>query len=182
MQDLDFDALYGVSKGRHFYQFYKSSEDYLKVLIAYFRAGLEKGDACLWLVSRRMGVERVYEECQARIPGFSEALASGRFQMRSAEDWYLTLGRFDEARALDNARQYLEEITSAGYKVLRGAGDAGAIPHEDWPLLHSYEEKIDEFIHRFQAIGLCAYPIFECSITDTRHVLERHDGVLVGKL
>lgn len=181
-ESLDFDSLYGVTRGKHLYQFYKSSEDYLKVLLSYFKAGLEKGDACLWLVSESMGIEKVLEACRSEIPGTDDYLARRQLQIRSAEAWYLTAGHFDESRALANARQYVTEVNEAGFRNLRGCGDAGAIPHEDWSKLPAYEIKIEGFVRQCGIIALCAYPILECSISDTRSVLEHHDSVLVGRI
>lgn len=181
-ETLDFDALYGVARGKHLYQFYKSSEDYLRVLLAYFHAGLEKGEACLWLVSESMGIRKVLDACRAEIPGTDAYLAKRQFQIRSAEAWYLTDGHFDEARALANARDFVTEVNQAGFQNIRGSGDAGAIPHEEWSKLPSYEIKIEGFVRQCGIIALCAYPILECSISDTRSVLEHHDSVLVGRI
>ncbi|HTL47372.1 MAG TPA: MEDS domain-containing protein [Verrucomicrobiae bacterium] len=182
MQKIDFDGLHGVSAGKHLYQFYKNTEDYLRILTAYFAAGLEKGDACLWLASEKTGLEKVREAAEQMIPNAARHLAAGRLEIRSAESWYLTKGRFDEARAADNARVYIAEKREAGFKTFRGAGDMAAIPHQDWNSVWPYEKKIDAFVKGNLITGLCAYPILECAISDTRKVLELHDGVLVGKL
>lgn len=178
----DFDVLHNVFPGRHFYQFYKNREDYLRVMIPYFHAGLEKGDACLWLISEKKGFENVLLEAKILIPDFEKYRQSGQFEIRPAEDWYLTNGRFDMVRAMRKAEEYAAQVRSDGYLRLRGSGDAVAIPHEDWPKVEIYEGHISSWIHENQVIALCAYPILECTLNDTKGVLEQHDDVLVGRL
>ncbi len=182
MRSADFDALYGVETGKHLYQFYKSSEDYLRILSSYFSSGLEKGDACVWLVSDAMGIGSVTAYLEKVIPDVKEHLETKRLQLLSAENWYLDGGKFNEEKALYNAAQLAGTLRQLGCSRLRGAGDAAAIPHAQWPEVHIYEEKIQHTLRDTPCILLCAYPILGCSIADTRAVLKNHDGVLVGRL
>ncbi len=179
---LDFDFVHNIAPGRHLYQFYKNSEDYLRVLIPYFQAGLTKGEACLWLVSDKMGVEKMSDAADAQIKRYLYYVSAGQFQILSAEKWYLTDGRFDEAKAVRNASEALQSALKRGFHRLRGAGDVGAIPHTDWPLVRAYEKKMASFIKTSSLIALCAYPILGCTLPDTKAVLEAHDSVLVGRL
>ncbi|MBI3307646.1 MAG: MEDS domain-containing protein [Candidatus Omnitrophica bacterium] len=180
-QAPDFDFLHQVSPGRHFYQFFKRSEDYFRVAIPYFLSGLKKGEACLWLISSRMGncgeIRKVFSSLVSDFDGLCQ---SGQLQILLAEEWYLTDGHFDEARALENASQYLQKIKSEGYAAIRGAGDAWAVPQRDWPGLMKYEKKVSALIHTENVTALCAYPILECTPTETRSILNCHDDVLVG--
>lgn len=182
MKKADFDALHGVETGKHLYQFYKCTEDYLRILTDYFSSGLEKGDACVWLVSEKVGPCRVLEHLRENIPDFDEHHQSGRMQILPAEDWYLDRGRFNEEKAIYNAVQMSRRLKDLGCSRLRGAGDAASIPHDQWGDLHCYEEKIHAALQSVPCILLCAYPILDCSIADTRAVLKNHDGVLVGRL
>lgn len=182
MKNADFDALHGVETGKHLYQFYKSQEDYLRILTSYFAAGLEKGDACVWLVSEKTGMQRVLEYVRERIPDFDAHHQAGRMQILSAENWYLDKGSFNEEKSLYNAVQMGNRVRGLGCSRLRGAGDAAAIPHEQWAAVHQYEEKIHTALKSVPCVLLCAYPILDCSISDTRAVLKNHDSVLVGRL
>ena len=177
----DFDAAHKIQPGRHFYQFYKNQKDLLRVMIPYFQAGLQKGEACLWLVSEKMGVQEASAVAESKIPRFFYYLASGQMQILSAEDWYLTDGFFDEEKAVSNANEVLARIKKMGYHRLRGAGDAGAIPRRDWSRVHIYEGNISGLIRSAPLIALCAYPILECSLPDTQSILENHDNVLIGR-
>lgn len=177
----DFDALHDINPSQHFYQFYKNTDDYMLVMSQYFRAGLEKGQACVWIVSEKVGVESANVFLDTMIPRFLYYKSSNQMIIRSAQEWYLTDGNFDEAKALNNAQDVIEGMFKKGYHCVRGAGDVGVLPKEDWPKLEAYEKKIHELVKGAPIIGLCAYPILDCSLRETRMVLDCHDDVLVGK-
>lgn len=177
---MDFDSLYNVQCGKHFYQFYKQPEDYFKVMVPFLGAGLEKGQACLWLVSRRIGLERVYDVARQHLPNFSEALPSGQLEILCGEDWYLTDGLFDEEKAFLNASKYLERIHKRGFTQFRASGDGASVPQSEWPKVRTYEAKVNVFIRESGGIALCAYPILQCTLSDTKAVLDTHDEALVG--
>ena len=175
----DFDSLHTISPGKHFYQFYKHTDGFLSVMLPYFEAGLEKGEACLWLVSQKHNInfDQIVTEIFERHHPLPE-----QFQIFSAEDWYLDgTGSFSEEKSLRNAERFLTDIFAKGFKCLRAAGDAGAIPRKDWPLVRTYEEKAGAIIKSNPVIALCAYPILECTPSQTKQVLELLDDVLVGK-
>jgi len=178
----DFDRVQNISPGKHLYQFYRDASDYLPLMTAYFRAGLAQGHACLWLVAKHVGVEKAYQALKQQVPELDICIADGSMRILNAEDWYLTEGRFDSAKAQANSARQYERITAAGFSVLRGAGDVAAIPVEDWPIVHEYECAIGSWINSNPVIGLCAYPIAQCTLSQTKHVLETHDDVLAGAL
>lgn len=179
----DFDFLDDLQNGKHFYQFYKNPEDHIRMMSDFFQTGLEAGEACLWLVSQKMGLDRVYSTGKKLIPKFSFYLAAEQLKIVSGEDWYLTEGVFDEDKSLGNAKAFFERAYAEGYTRVRATGDLNAVPHGDWQTVYAYERKIDAVIKAAPLICICAYPILECSISDTKAVLDTHpDGVLVSRV
>lgn len=180
---MDFDLVHDILPGKHFYQFYKGSNDFLSVMVPYFQAGLEKGEACLWLVSKRNGSDLIRATAGALIQRFKDCLSSGQFQILSAEDWYLTDGSFDELKAIRNAEQYLEKIQKLGFETIRAAGDiGGATSRSEWVQIEDYEKKMSPWIKSQSVIALCAYPILECMPSQIKGILGCHEDVLVGQI
>lgn len=176
----NFDKLHGIERGKHFYQFYKAKEDFFQVMIPYFQAGLYKGEACIWVVSNRIGLLTARQIAHSSIPRFAHYLNSGQMSMYSAEEWYLTDGRFDEEKSMQNFADFVERAKELDFDFIRGAGDAGCIQKEDWPKLYEYERKADPMIKTTQTIALCAYPIVDCTPSHAKSVLELHEDVLMG--
>ena len=83
-------------------------------------------------------------------------------------------GSFDMSRALENAHVFLEDCMRRDFACVRGIGDVGAIPDEDWMSVHDYEDKLHSQMGQIPLIAVCAYPIHRCSIADTKQVIENH--------
>ncbi len=180
MKNTDFDAVQNIRPGRHLYQFYRDQEDYLQLMASFFKAGLAQGHACLWLVAESLGCAHAYEFLKKNIYDLDVYLGKGAMKIHSAEDWYLSAGRFDEEKAVQNAGMEFARIKALGHAVLRGAGDASVIPRHDLERFHQYECRIGPWINQNEVIGLCCYPIAQCTLAVTKCVLESHDDVLVG--
>jgi hypothetical protein len=157
----DFDHKHRIGQGSHLYFFYETPQDFLDVMIPYFFEGLQKGEACLWIVSERNDLDRACESAKARIPQFSEAVTKGQFALYRAEEWYLKNGRFSEGQAVENISIHIKRIRARGFNVLRAAGDIGAIlSPTDWEEACEYEKYlIHPWIKDQPVIGLCAYPL-----------------------
>ena len=152
-------------------------------MIPYFRAGLEGGEACLWLVSRKNGIDFSCVTAEGLIPGFLDYASSGQFEILSAEDWYLTDGSFDEDRAIANISSHLTKIRAKNFDRLRAAGDiGGAVPRADWARVEAYEKKISSWLKANSVIALCSYPILECAPSQVKGILDSHEDVLIGRL
>lgn len=177
---MDFDTVHRIKVGGHYYQFYKSMDDYLQISLSFLYAGLKKGNACLWLVNDQLGMEKAEKEFLNVYPDATGYLVSHQLQIKSAQSWYLNRGTFDMKQSLENARAFLEDCFKRDFSCVRGIGDAGSIPDDDWGSLHDYEEKLHLMIENVPLIAVCAYPIQRCSITDTKHVIESHHQPLFG--
>ena len=76
-----------VPWGTHFFMFYETKEDLLDTLVPYFKAGLETGELCLWLVSEPLTEGEATNALRHAVPDFErylanrsiEILAGGRF-------------------------------------------------------------------------------------------------------
>src|ERR1700731_2003231 len=60
-----------VPWGTHFFMFYETKEDLLDTLVPYFKAGLETGEFCFWLVSEPLTEEKRGMRCAKPSPNSS---------------------------------------------------------------------------------------------------------------
>ena len=72
--------------------FYETPKDILDTLAAYFEAGLESHEFCVWAVSEPLTIEDAQEALRRRIPGFAGHLAAGSIEILPGRDWYLKGG------------------------------------------------------------------------------------------
>jgi hypothetical protein len=73
--------------GSHICQFYPEKEDLLQLLVPYFKQGLEKNDACVWLVGD-LTVEEARSALSAAVPDIDYYLAKGQITIRHYSELY----------------------------------------------------------------------------------------------
>ena len=172
----------GVSSalGKHFYQFYKGREDLFRIVIPFLRSGLDGGDACVWIVSRQVGVLEVVEAIRrVKSAGMRIVMITGDHLLTA--QFIAKGGYFSPRKARKNLRNMMAEKQKLGFKAFRGIADLGWLEERDWERFQNYEKEIHELIQGMKAIGLCAYPIQHCTLTQTKEVLEHHDSVFLSK-
>ena len=179
---MDFDTVHRIKVGGHYYQFYKTLDDYLQISLSYLYAGLKKGNACLWLVNDQLGIEKAEQQFLGVYPDATGYLLSHQIQIKSAQNWYLNRGSFNMKQALENARIFLEGCGSRDFACVRAIGDMGSIPDEDWLSVHDYEDQLHSQMGQAPLIAVCAYPIHRCSIADTQNVIQSHHQPLYASM
>jgi len=167
--------------GRHFYQFYKGREDLFRITLPFLFEGLLHGDACLWLVSRSIGVLKAIEAFQRQYD-ILRYIENGQLLVFPAERWYLVNGRFSERKALHRLHRFTEERKKRGFTSFRGAGDGAWFDLRDWGKIQAYERKIHDWVLAHRVLAVCAYPIEDCTVVQTRDVLEHHHSPFLTKL
>ncbi len=170
-----------AAHGRHYYQFYKGRNDLFRMAIPFLSLGLEKGEACLWVVSRSVGIPEAIHALQ-RACDLAPFLDRGQLVILPAEKWYLERGRFSERRVLQKIQKFLEDKGRLGFRTFRAVADSGWLVAEDWSPFQSYEEKAHHLIQDLRITAVCCYPIQRCTVTQTRDVLLAHDGVFLNQL
>lgn len=162
--------------GKHYYQFYKGREDFFRIVVPFLLRGLEENEACLWIVSRSVGVLEAVEAFRKTYDP-TPHLETKQLVILPAERWYFEGGRFSARKVLAKLKKFAEDKERQGFKGFRGVGDLGWLDFksEDWTQLQSYEEKAHSWIRELCMTVVCAYPLRYCSMAQTKEILDRHD-------
>ncbi len=166
---------------KHFYQFYRGREDLFRVAIPFLRLGLQNNEACLWVISESVGLLRAVDTF-LREMDFVPYLEKGQLSLLPAERWYLDRGRFSERQVMNRFQNFIQEKKRRGFLSFRGVGDVGWLEDKDWFKFQSYEEKIHAQVENLPGTLICAYPIQNCSLTQTKDILDHHDSVFLTKI
>jgi DcmR-like sensory protein len=89
-----------VPWGTHFFMFYKTKEDLLDTLVPYFKAGLETGELCLWLVSEPLTVEEAKNALRDAVPELERYLANRSIEIDGGGRFYFFGENLDLHRAI----------------------------------------------------------------------------------
>ena len=110
--------------GSHIALFYESERDLLDSCAAYFAAGLQNNEACVWAVGEPFPLEAARRDLQDAIPDFDSYYAAGSIELVSGREFYLRDGVFDVQLLIENRRDRLRRARERGFDGLRISGNA----------------------------------------------------------
>ena len=108
------EQLAGLAAGAHVCQLYDTPEQQIGALVPYFRAGISRGEQCLYI-----GDDAHVDDLRAHGIGSDEDLARGVLVVLSAREAHLRNGRFDPDRMIELFIGRLAAARAAGFAGLR---------------------------------------------------------------
>ena len=111
-----------VPWGTHFFMFYETKEDLLDVLVPYFKAGLEGGELCIWVVSEPLTMEEARNALRKAVPEFDRYLADHSIEIVRGREFYLSGNDPDLERVMRTWAEKTDSALARGYAGLRASG------------------------------------------------------------
>ena len=153
-------------QGDHICALFDTPEEQLAIAIDYIRAGLKRGERCLYICGE-YSVDDFRRGLQEGGIAVEREETRGALLLKSKEEAYLEDGRFDPERMLQLLGQEVQDALKAGFTGLCGAGDMSWILAETRGShrLAEYEARLNSFYRSHKALGFCFY---------NRSVLPKH--------
>jgi PAS domain S-box-containing protein len=146
-----------VPWGTHFSVFYESADDFIDIVVPYFKAGLESNEACLCVIGPHVTEQAVVRALREAVPGLDRYCDKHAIEIVRAEDFYTGEGAFDAAKASHSWHERLRRALAAGFCGLRGNGDEAWLNSKDWPAFSEYERALGDSIAGTPSMVLCSY-------------------------
>jgi hypothetical protein len=145
-------------QGDHICTLYASTEEQLQAAIEYIKAGLGRGEQCLYVCGEHTP-EELRAALQAAGANVKEEEARGALVLVTKAEAHLKDGHFSAANMISFLHQAVKDALDAGFNGLCAAGDMawvadGAPGTEE---LAEYESRLNEFYANNRALGLCQY-------------------------
>ncbi|HWD92164.1 MAG TPA: MEDS domain-containing protein [Verrucomicrobiae bacterium] len=166
-----------VPWGTHCCHFYETKEDLLESLTGFFKAGLEDGEFCLWIVSPPISINNAIAALRNAVPDFEERLTRHDIEIIPYEQWYLTDGVFDLSRLKERLREKLNEMSQTGHTGARATGNTGWLHEKDWRDFREYEKELNSLIADQRIVVLCTYPLTTTPAAQIMDVASVHNLV-----
>ena len=118
--------------GDHLCQFFATADELREVLVPYFKEGLERNEACIWITSSAYDRQRALGDMRSAADSFEKRHAAGQLKILADDEWYLTNGRL---KTDDLVARWLREkdmALAAGYAGLRLSGNISFLKDRDW--------------------------------------------------
>jgi MEDS: MEthanogen/methylotroph, DcmR Sensory domain len=160
--------------GDHVCHFFRSATGLGEVLVPYFKAGLERGEFCIWVTSRPYGKDRAASEMRAAMSDFDRRIAAGQIQVFDLGEWYAKLAKMSTAEQIRAWLSQTDEAIQSGYTGLRGTGNASFLDESNWEDFQVYERAVDAAFKGQRIIALCSYCMDDCSADAVVDVRQSH--------
>src|ERR1700704_885953 len=165
----------------HVCAFFNSRDAEEKVMLPFFKEGLDVGDRAIYILDKSQRSDRVQRLANTGVNP-AEAEASGQLEVRPWENAYLRPGRFDQHAMID----LLEEVAKAA--TLRGPGMTRLWANMEWALLDfpgvhdivEYESRLNYFLPNYDMATVCTYDVTKFSASVVMDILRTHPQVIVG--
>jgi signal transduction histidine kinase len=167
--------------GTHFCHFYETRNDLLETLLPFFKAGLEAGEFCGWVVSEPLTEEEVWQALDRAVPGLDRYVSEQSIEVLRARDVYLAGGEIDLHRIIGNWNAKLERALSRGFQGLRVSGNTAWLEQKDWRDFMGYEAELNRGIGDQPMMVLCTYPLTTSGATEFLDVAATHQFVVAKR-
>jgi C4-dicarboxylate-specific signal transduction histidine kinase len=170
-----------VPWGTHFCHFYETKEDLLDTLVPYFKAGLERQECCLWVLSEPLTEEEARHALRQAVPDLDRYLADGSIEFLLGREWYLQGGTFDLARVTSGWNAKLAHALARDYAGIRVTGNTAWLEKKDWSDFCEYEDAVNASITNQRMTVLCSYPLAASGAAEILDVARTHQFAMAKR-
>ena len=167
-------AVGDVPWGTHFFMFYETKEDLLDTLVPYFKAGLETGELCLWLVSEPLTEEEARNALRKAVPEFERYLADRSIEITGGRRFYFPTNDLNLQQAIQTWAEKTDFALARGYAGLRVSASTAWLERKDWKAFSDYENEVNNSICNWRMTALCTYPLTGSTAAEILDVTRTH--------
>src|SRR5712671_6945894 len=170
-----------VPWGTHFFMFYETKEDLLDTLVPYFKAGLETGELCLWLVSEPLTEEEASNALRDAVPEFERYLADHSIEIMGGRRFYFSGDDADLQRTVQTWAEKMDFALTRGYAGLRVSASTAWLERKDWNAFSDYENEVNNSIGNWRMTALCTYPLAGSTAAEILDVTRTHQFAIARR-
>src|SRR5579871_448526 len=174
-------AVGDVPWGTHFFLFHETPEDLVDALAPFFKAGLENGEFCVWIISEPLDVTSARNAMAAAIPGFHRHVEQSDIEIRGGREWYMNGDELDLDRVTQSWNAKMSYALANGYAGLRISADTAWLDKRDWKAFAAYEDEINHAIGTWPMIALCTYPLRGAAAAEILDVTRTHQFAIARR-
>ncbi len=175
------DVVGAVPWGTHLCLFYEVKQDLPDILVAYFKAGLENNEFCIWVTSEPLVKKEAEEAMRKAVPDFAKYLKRGQMEIVPHTERYFKGGAFNGKRVLNAWMYKLNQALANGYDGMRVTGNTAWVEEKDWRRFTDYEEEINSVIGNYHMLVICTYSSDRCEVDEVIDVMHNHQFALIKR-
>jgi hypothetical protein len=166
--------------GSHICEFYDSKQALLQLLVPYFKEGLEKNEACVWVVAD-LTIQEATDALAAVVPDLRDRIAKGQMKFAHHSEFHTDGTRLRPINTLLD--QWGKIAASANDSPgFRASGSMAWIKDEEnMSEFTAYESKVHMVINNARIIAVCTYPTELATMFPARELPHSHNKILVKR-
>jgi C4-dicarboxylate-specific signal transduction histidine kinase len=170
-----------VPWGSHFFMFYETKEDLLDTLVPYFKAGLETGELCLWVVSEPLTEEEARDALRESVTEFERYVADHSIEILRGRQYYFSGSDPDLERVIRSWAEKTDSAVARGYAGLRLSASTAWLERRHWKAFSDYENTVNNFISNWRMMALCTYPLAGSTAAEILDVARTHQFAIARR-
>jgi signal transduction histidine kinase len=170
-----------VPWGTHFFLFHETKEDLIDANVPYFRAGLENGELCMWVIADPLTEEEVRYCLRHAIPRFDDYSDKRSIEIVRGREWYMTGDDLDLGKVTRGWKQKTERALNGGYAGFRLSADTAWLDRRHWKEFCEYEKEVNDSILDTPMLALCTYPLPGSAAAEILDVTRTHQFAIARR-
>ncbi len=154
--------------------FYETKQDLLDTLIPFFKAGLELGESCLWIVSEPLTTEEAWQALRQSVPELDRYLSEQAIELTACTGWCFAGGIDDLQRVMGLLIDRLAAALARGHAGLRVSRNSGPLERPNFESIRDYEYELDNLSTARPLTILCTYPLAEIRAAELLEATHAH--------
>ena len=176
-------ALLDMPWGAHVCQFYDTKQDQLDMLVPYFKQGLERNEACAWLVGD-LTVEEARHALAAAVPDLARYMERGQMKIVHYSEFYTDPN--GTVRAPEQLSYQFAAMganaQAEGFTGLRASGSVSWVKDaESMSRFMAYETIVNLAIQNSRIMAVCTYPAKSATLCGCRELIHNHGNIFVKR-
>jgi hypothetical protein len=167
--------------GAHICLFYETKQDLLDTCVAYFKAGLQSNEFCVWAISEPITEQEARDALANEVPEFERHLAEGRMEFLPGREWYLQGNEFDLQRITGGWHEKLDAALAKGFEGMRVSGNAFWLSTDHWKDFLEYEQELDRSLAGQAMVVVCTYCLGSSRGRDVLDVARAHNVTIARR-
>lgn len=159
---------------KHGCLFYETKQDLFDTLIPFFQAGLQHGEACLWIISEPLTTEEADQALRESFPAIEQLLSRSAIEVSSCSNWRVGDGSNNFQPVLELLHAKLAGALARGHRGLRVGRDGRAWERIRWECLRDFERELNQRVMQHPMTVLCTYPIVQSGAAELLDATRAH--------
>jgi hypothetical protein len=173
-----------LDRSRHICAFFNSADEERRVLRAFNKDGIDRGDKEVHLLEAALRAEYLKGLEDAGID-VQQAMGTGQLEVLPWSDAYARHHQFDQDAMLASVEELIQSGAAGGYALTRMVGH-----HLDWLFLDEpavnnlveFEARVNHVLDKHNCAVICSYDLSKFRANVAMDIMRTHPLVIIGGL